>query len=72
MEKPYIFDGIVYTSNKRSRTPSPTLFINNRLKRLKINKSTNIKFIKNNYKRQENSPTFLFLKKIKLINLYLL
>ena len=24
MEKPYIFDGIIYSSNKRSRTPSPT------------------------------------------------
>jgi hypothetical protein len=66
MEKPYIFDGIVYTSNKRSRTPSPTLFINSRLKRLKINKSTNIKVIKNDYKRRENSPTFFVSKKNKI------
>ena len=66
MEKPYIFDGIVYTSNKRSRTPSPTLFINNRFKRLKINKSSNIKVIKNDSKRQEKSPTFSISKKIKI------
>ena len=66
MEKPYIFDGIVYTSNKRSRTPSPTLFINNRFKRLKINKSISIKVIKNDSKRQEKSPTFYISKKIKI------
>jgi hypothetical protein len=66
MEKPYIFDGIVYTSNKRSRTPSPTLFINSHFKQLKTNKSTNIKVIKNNSKRQEKSPTFSISKKIKI------
>lgn len=66
MEKPYIFDGIVYTSNKRSRTPSPTLFINNRFKRLKINKFSNIKVIKNDSKRQEKSPTFSIAKKFKI------
>mgnify|MGYP003679035462 CR=1 FL=1 len=53
MEKPYIFDDIVYTSN-------------NRFKRLKINKSTNIKVIKNDNKRQEKSPTFYISKKIKI------
>ncbi len=66
MEKPYIFDGIVYTSNKRSRTTFPTLFINSHFKRLKINKSTNIKVIKNDSKRQEKSPTFSISKKIKI------
>jgi hypothetical protein len=66
MEKPYISDGIVYTSNKRCRTPPPTLFINNQFKRLKINKSTNIKVVKNDNKRQEKSPPFLISKKIKI------
>jgi hypothetical protein len=66
MEKPYIFDGIIYSSNKRSRTPSPTLFVNNQFKRLKINKSSNIKFIQNNKKRQDNLPTFSISKKIKI------
>jgi hypothetical protein len=65
MEKPYIFDGIVYTSNKRSRTPSPTLFITNRFKRLKINKFSNIKLIQPDNKRQELLPVFSISKKIK-------
>jgi len=66
MEKPYIFDGIIYSSNKRYRTPSPTIFVNNQFKQLKINKSSNIKFIQNNKKRQDNLPIFSISKKIKI------
>ena len=65
MEKPYIFDGIIYSSNKRSRTPSPTLFVNNQFKRLKINKSSNIKFTQTNNKQQHLSSVFSISKKIK-------